>query len=174
MLKRLILRCQCGDPKATTEFIRRLRPLVRKIAYHYSNRCAEPLEDMEQEIWLGIFTALPEVDVRIGDPVQFLLKKGKWSALDRIKRRLRHLEEPVAEIYQPDIRSRVEEAVLAHCLREEIKGHLSPIQSTILDLLIAGYSATEVAQQLGCTPANVSYHLARIRRVYQRIEREIL
>ncbi len=47
---------------------------------------------------------------------------------------------------------------------EKLARALTPIQQNIVKLLLAGETCTSAAQSLGCTTANVSYHLGQVRR----------
>lgn len=165
-MRDLILRAKRGDRQATADLAGRLRGRVRGIALYYATRSPQDVDDIEQEVWLGILTAVREVDVSIGDPVQFLLKRGRWKALDSIKRSFRRREDAVEDMSMVRDHQQFEDGVLTACLVEELKQRLSDRQATIVDYLVAGRSGEEVAQILGCSPANVTYHVKRIRQEF--------
>ena len=166
-MRELIQKSRTGPGSARTALIERLQPRVRSLARYYAFRSANEAEDLEQEIWIGVLTALQEVDVTIGDPVAYLMKHGRWRALEAVKRLHRHREETLEPTDIRDLRSGPESAVMSSSLLEGLRSRLSDAQQQVLDGRLAGMSGNEMARSFGCTPANVSYHLRRIRQELQ-------
>jgi RNA polymerase sigma-70 factor (ECF subfamily) len=159
-------RARGGDPAALAALVLALRPRLEKMAAFYARRCGEEPDDLLQEAWLGLLEALPSLDVRIGAPEQYLIRRAKWRLLDWIKRsRLRRcasLEEAAVEtrVFPSE---EVQEAVLVGAFLER----LNPTQKKLLRCLLRGLTWRETGRVLGCTSANVAYHVRRIRRQYQ-------
>lgn len=47
-------------------------------------------EDIKQVFLIGVAEAIPHVDINIGDPVMYLIQKGKWSVLDLLRKHYRN------------------------------------------------------------------------------------
>lgn len=155
-----------GDPRAKKYLIESLRPRVAKMAAYYARQCGEDADDLLQEAWVGLLEALPQLDLHIGSPEQYLIKCARWKLLDAIKRaRVRRclpLEDDGADTL-PSPGSRAEETA---CV-SEFAGDLKPTQQAVLRCLLAGMTWRETGSVLGCTSANVAYYVRQIRRKYQ-------
>jgi RNA polymerase sigma factor (sigma-70 family) len=162
-MKELIEMSRYGHRDARNRLVTHLHPRVRRLARFYAYRSAHDADDLEQEIWVGVLTALKEVDTGIGDPVAYLMKHGRWRALEAVKRLHRHREEAVEPEDRRDPRATPESSAMNTVLVEHLRSRLSPAQRDVLEGRLAGMSGEEMASQFGCTPANVSYHLRRIR-----------
>ena len=168
-MRQLIALSRTGDGDARALLVSQLHPRVRRLARYYAFRSAHEADDLEQEIWLGVLSALQEVDVSIGDPVAYLMKHGRWRALEAVKRLHRHREEPLEPIEMGDPRGGPESAAVGSALLDHLRSRLSAPQREVLAGRLAGMSGEEMATQIGCTPANVSYHLRRIREELQSL-----
>lgn len=162
-MKQLIQMSRYGHDDARNLLVHQLHPRVRRLARFYAYRSAHDADDLEQEIWLGVLNALNEVNIEIGDPVAYLMKHGRWRALEAVKRLHRHREEPMEATEREDPRGTPENSAVNSVLVEHLRTRLSPAQQSVLEGRLAGMSGEEMAQHIGCTPANVSYHLRRIR-----------
>jgi RNA polymerase sigma factor (sigma-70 family) len=162
-MRDLIILSSKGNHSAKRLLVLLLKPRVRKLARYYAYHSAHEAEDLEQEIWIGVLTALQEVDVNIGDPVAFLMKHGQWRALEAVKRLHRHYEKAMefTETWHPQ--HSPESSVMSSNLLDILKAGLTPAQRMVLEGQLSGLSGEEMAESIGCTPANVSYHLRRIR-----------
>jgi len=129
-------------------------------------------EDLQQEMWLGLLQGLQEVDVTIGDPVCYLLKRGKWRLLEAIRRSERDRAESLDTGELLAARARFEDEVTSRWLTGRLWSRLREPQRAILDGLLKGYLQEELARSLGCTAANVSYHVRRIREGYHALAAE--
>ena len=168
-MKEIIELSRYGHHDARNVLIHHLHPRVRRLARFYAFRSAHDADDLEQEIWLGVLHALQEVNVEIGDPVAYLMKHGRWRALEAVKRLHRHREEPLEPTDRKDPRGCPESSAVNSMLIDTLKSRLSPAQREVLDGRLAGLSGEEMASHIGCTPANVSYHLRRIREELQTL-----
>jgi len=132
---------------------------------YYARCCGEDPDDLLQEAWLGMLEALPALDLYIGSPEQYLIKHARWRLLDAIKRaRIRRclpLEESLADDGPP-----VPETAMAVASVSEFTGQLKDNQRAVLGCLLDGLTWREVGDALGCTSANVAYHVRQIRRRY--------
>jgi RNA polymerase sigma factor (sigma-70 family) len=168
-MKDLIELSRGGHSDARKMLIHHLHPKVRRLARFYAYRSAHDADDLEQEIWLGVLSALQEVNVEIGDPVAYLMKHGRWRALEAVKRLHRHREEPLEPTDRRDPRSGPENSAVNSVLIDTLRSRLSAAQKDVLEGRLAGLSGEEMAHHIGCTPANVSYHLRRIREELQTL-----
>ena len=168
-----VMRARSGDPAATEEMIHTLRPRLTRMAAYYARRCREDADDLLQEAWAGLLEALPALDPGIGDPEQYLVQYARWRLLDAIKRAharrwvllLDQQIEP--EAIPPDIAATLDAIDLAAFLPR-----LTPTQRAVLTCLLAGLTWRETGAALGCTCANVAYHVRQIRGLYGRWKEE--
>ena len=160
-----------GNLAATEAVVDSLRPRIERMAAYYARRCGEDADDLLQEAWLGLIEALPALDLRIGSPEQYLIRRAKWRMLDAVKRarvrRCAALEEEALDLVAGGAQ---EEAVGRACVRE-FMGRLKAPQKAILDCLMAGLTWREAGTALGCTSANIAYHMRQIRRQYEEWSR---
>src|SRR5579875_1851773 len=56
------------------------------MAAYYARASGENADDLGQEAWVGLLDALPNLDLSIGTPEQYLLQCARWRLLDAIKR----------------------------------------------------------------------------------------
>ena len=158
-----IASARAGDPAARAAVVEDLRPRLERMAAYYARRCGEDGDDLLQEAWLGLLDALPSLDLRIGRPEQYLIQRAKWRLLDAVKRaRLRRcapLEDDAPPVWALD------DALESAAVREFSRG-LKASQRAVLDCLLAGLTWREAGNVLGCTSANVAYHVRQIRQRY--------
>lgn len=160
-----IERAREGDSDARSAVADSLRPRLERMAAHYARRCGEDADDLLQEAWVGLLDALPGIDTGIGCPRQYLLRRAKWRLLDHVKRsRLRRCA-PLEEEWLPHGEFGEHDALHRASAREFIR-QLTPAQRQIVDRLLEGKTWREVGTELGCTSANVAYHMRQIRRLY--------
>jgi RNA polymerase sigma-70 factor (ECF subfamily) len=163
-MKALIQQAQSGDPGARRQLVAALRPRLESMAGFYARRCGENYDDLLGEAWFAVFDALDITNITIGAPEQFLLKRARWRMLDYMKwarrRQCDGLESDdwagQAEDFAGGV---VEDGLVAKLLAV-----LSETQQTVLNGLLQGQTWREVAQGLGCSSANVAYHVRQIRR----------
>ncbi|NUL83476.1 MAG: sigma-70 family RNA polymerase sigma factor [Armatimonadetes bacterium] len=167
----LIEQARIGDRKARRELYESLRERIERMARHYALRCGEDACDLRQEAWLVVWESLQTVDTSIGDPRQYLLKRAKWRMLDYIKynRRRRHDALDGAEDSTYGC-AETEAVSSAHCT-QFIQG-LTARQQAIVQRLLEGDTWREAGERLGCTSANVAYHIRQIQSAYHRYDRE--
>jgi RNA polymerase sigma-70 factor (ECF subfamily) len=156
-----------GDPDATSDLVAALRPRLARMAAYYARCTGEDADDLLQEAWVGLLEALPNVDPRIGSAEQHLIQRARWRLLDAVKRaRVRRclpLEEDAAErLPGPDVQT-----ALALACVWEFTAQLKPVQRAVLSCLLSGLTWREAARTLGCSAANIAYHVRQIQRRYE-------
>ncbi len=167
-------RARAGEPAAVAAVVNHLRPRLTRMAGHYA-RCAQSdADDLLQEAWLGLLDALRELDITIGSPEQYLIQRAKWRLLDAVKRgRLRRclpLEEALLEtLADPD-----GDAGQAQAMAADFSRHLKTTQVAVLECLLIGMTWREAGDRLGCSSANIAYHVRQIQRQYERWEQRRL
>jgi len=144
-----------------------IKSRVEKMAAYFGRQCGVDADDLRQDAWVAVLETLPNLDPTVGSPEQHLLKRARWRILDSIRwqRRRQHLALTDLELNSAsylDPRSDVDLA--------ELQSRLTPIQKRILRGLLEGYTWREVGDIVGCTSANVAYHVRRIRQVYLELD----
>jgi RNA polymerase sigma factor (sigma-70 family) len=165
-----IQQAQSGDWDALCAIVEKLRNRIQSMADFYAMHCSEDAEDLTQEAWLGALEALRKVDTSIGDPQQFIIKHAKWRMLNFVKWNKRRQHEPLEELEEIDSSSypAIQEPSLASMHLSQFVNQLNGKQRVLVNLLLAGNTWREAASKLGCTSANVAYHVRQIQKVYLR------
>lgn len=165
MTRDSIERARSGDRRAKNHLVESLRPRLERMAAYYARCTGEDVDDLLQEAWLGLLDALPSLDTRIGRPEQYLIKRAKWRMLDAVKRaRIRRCA-PLDEDLALPVESGMDRAVDTASLSQFREG-LKDNQRAVLECLLDGLTWREAGSALGCTSANVAYHVRQIRRQY--------
>jgi RNA polymerase sigma factor (sigma-70 family) len=172
-MKSLIRKAQLGCPQARAQLAAALRPRLCSMARYYSRRGNLEYEDLLQEAWCAVFEALPETKLHIGEPEQFLLRRARWAVLDYLKWSLRRQMAPLDETFTGASTGSPAGEVDLRVTLGGVAEDLSPVQRQVMEMLMAGDSCTSAADKLGCTTANVSYHLAQVRRAVDKAFREV-
>ncbi len=147
----------------SSRMLETIKSRIEKMAAYFGRQCGVDADDLRQEAWVAVLETLPNLDPTVGSPEQHLLKRARWRILDSIRwqRRRQHLALSDLELNSAsylDPRSDVDLVAL--------QTRLTPIQKRILRGLLEGYTWREVGEIVGCTSANVAYHVRRIREVY--------
>ena len=137
------------------------------MAAFYARRCGEDADDLLQEAWVGLLEALPNLDPRIGSPADYLIQRARWRLLDAVKReRVRRCSRIDGETADRTGNPSAEHGPASACVLDFI-GRLNPTQRAVLKCLLDGLTWREAGVALGCTSANIAYHVRHIRREYQ-------
>jgi DNA-directed RNA polymerase specialized sigma24 family protein len=152
------------------EIVGALSTRIEKMAAYFGRVSGVDADDLRQDAWVAVFEMAPNLDCSIGSPEQHLLKRARWRILDSIRSQRRRQHLPLSEIPDHD-----------QCYTEswggadlaELNAGLSLIQRRILRALLEGYTWREVGALIGCTSANVAYHVRKIRAQYHAISSEI-
>lgn len=139
---------------------------IEKMAAYFGRRCGVDEDDLRQEAWVAVLETMPRLDMSVGLPEQHLLKRARWRMLDTIRRQRRRQHLALADVHPGaasylDPRSDVDLGAL--------QVRLTLVQQRILRGLLEGYTWREVGALVGCTSANVAYHVRRIREVYSEL-----
>jgi RNA polymerase sigma factor (sigma-70 family) len=165
-MKELIQNAQRGDWDAVCAIVDTLRERLTRMADFYAARCGEDAGDLLQESWLGALEALQDVDVSIGDPQQYLIKHAKWRMLDYIKWNRRRTHDSLDEIAL-DLPF-VDHDAFTSAYTSQFLEQLNHKQQTLVRLLYDGNTWREAGVKLGCTSANVAYHVRQIQRAFAK------
>ena len=171
-LSHVIERARQGDRGAREQISDLLRERVVRTAGHYASLTGLDRDDLQQEMWLGMLMGLQQVDVTIGDPLCYLFLRGKWRLLEAIRRSERERAESLEAGHALPDCSSFEDDVCSRWLALQLAGRLRGPQRDILNGLLQGYLQEELAQNLGCTAANVSYHVRKIREGFRSLAAE--
>lgn len=161
-----IHQAKTGSLRAREKLVEILRPRIVSMASYYGRKCGEDADDLLQEAWIGILEALPNLDMSIGSPEQHLILRAKWKLLDAVRReRVRrctsldalNLEFEEDKIPAPD------QAVESL----EFLNTLPPFRRAVLKYLMEGLTLREIGKALGCSSANIAYHVKSIRISYE-------
>ena len=166
-MQQILERAQRGETYAQTIVLERIQTRVEKMAAYFGRRCGVDEDDLRQEAWVAVLEMLPRLDLSVGSPEQHLLKRARWRILDSIRwqRRRQHL--PLADLH-PDAITHFDPPIGMDL--ELLRQRLTDIQWRILRGLMEGYTWREVGDKVGCTSANVAYHVRRIRDAYLALE----
>jgi RNA polymerase sigma factor (sigma-70 family) len=171
-LCQVIEQARQGDTRARQQISDLLRERVLRTAGHYASLTGMDHEDLQQEMWVGMLLGLQQVDVTIGDPLYYLFLRGKWRLLEAIRRSERERADSLECGASVPDRVKFEDEICSRLLTGRLEGRLRGPQRQILDGLLQGYLQEELAQSLGCTAANVSYHVRKIREGYRALAAE--
>ena len=161
----LFRRACAGEPRAVARVVDALRPRLTRLAAYYARRTGENADDLLQDAWLGVLEALPTLDVTIGSPEQYLLRQARWRLIDSVRRsharRCVPLEEAALHMLvdEPDL------AAMAW-VGEFARG-LKTTPQAVLHCLLRGLTWREAGDALGCTSANIAWHVRQIQRHYE-------
>ena len=165
-MKALILEAQRGNMAALCRLSDQLGDRVRSIAFRSTRATAEDFDDLLQEAWAGLLEALPEVQVAIGQPGEYLLKRARWRVLDYLKWQKRRYCDRLDATETTGVDDGPATEALSAASVRELFGRLTVTQQRVARLLSAGMTWREAADELGCASANVAYHVKVIRRAY--------
>ena len=167
-MNQTIIRAKGGDPTATAALVEALRPRLSRMAAHYARVCREDQDDLLQEAWAGLLEALPAVDPRVGSPEQYLIRYARWRLLDAIRRARLRQTDPLEED-APDARAySALENTTACIFVADFTSRLKATQRAVLACLLAGLTWREAGDLLGCSSANIAYHVRQIKQEYEK------
>lgn len=150
-----------GDARARERVVESLTSRVDSCSRYYARVAGADVDDLRQEMWLGILRALESVDVTIGDPSQYLLQQGRFALLTYLRRERRPRSSVPLEAEPVAFLSVEDEAVTSRAAGELIEG-LGDAGRQIVGFLLDGHTRSDVARIMSCSPANVTYHLRRV------------
>lgn len=163
-MRTTIARAQTGDERAKQALVKRLEARIQSMARYYSRVTGEDYHDLLGEAWLAAFEALEVVDMAIGEPEQFLLKSARWKVLDFVKWSHRRKTDDTLLPDTAVLEQGIAPDVINRTMVREAQTHLSDTQCEVLEGLLQGRTMRELAGSMGCTSANIAYHVGCIRR----------
>lgn len=172
-----VQKAKLGDTRAQEKLRRSLTPRLESLAGYYASRTGMDANDLLQEAWVAVYEVLPTVDTTIGTPSQYLLKHARWQILDHIrwnKKRSHDALDDMAveteEVAQNNFATRANlpgaDEVETRLMLETLETRLNTRQKAILKGLLEGRTWRQIGDSLGCTSANVAYHVRGIRQAY--------
>jgi RNA polymerase sigma factor (sigma-70 family) len=169
-----MIRARSGDAAAQDSLRETLRPRLESLAGYYASRTGMEAADLLQEAWVAVFEALPTVDVNVGTPTQFLLKHARWQILDHIRWNKRRTHDALDDTFSETVEAADGQGgsrpsasdVETKMLVEDLERRLNARQKDILHGLLDGWTWRQIGDSLGCTSANVAYHVRGIRQAY--------
>lgn len=158
-----------GALDAAEALMTSVRPRLLRMAAYYAYTCQEDPDDLLQEGWAGVLAALPNLDIRIGDPQQYLLRYARWRMLDAVRRAFaqRHVlleHDDLERLLTTDETDEVLEQVTVAAFLQQ----LTPVQQGVVRCLLRGFTWREAGDVLGCSSANIAYHVRQIKDKYTR------
>lgn len=168
-MRTTIERARLGDEAARRKLAVALWPRLQSMSRHYARLTHEDAEDLLGEAWCAVFDALEEIDMSVGEPVCYLVQRARWRMLDYLKwaRRRQHQciddHPPVAD------HADVPEAVAVLAQLADLLASLTDTQRIILVRILRGETWREIAASLGCSAANVAYHMRQVRRRWEEV-----
>lgn len=154
----------CVDD-SQNELLGSIKERVERMAVYFGRTCSVDSDDLAQDAWVAVLEMLPRLDGSIGAADQHLIKRARWRMLDSIRShsRRRHLcyDDLEMAAAAPDVAGNIDVAMLIETL--------PVMQQRILRALMEGYTWREVGKLVGCSSANVAYHVRKIREVYNTL-----
>lgn len=169
-------RAKNGEKLAQDRLRQALTPRMESLAGYYASRTGMDANDLLQEAWVAVYEVLPSVDTSIGTPTQYLLKHARWQILDHIRWNKKRSHDAIedmpvetAELAQNNVATPnlgVASDVETRLLIEDLQERLNVRQKAILKGLMDGHTWRQIGDELGCTSANVAYHVRGIRQAF--------
>lgn len=160
------MRVRAGDPQAVDAVMKLLTPRVQRMGGYYARRTGYERDELVQEGLMAIVEGMSAAAVRFEAPEMHLVRLARWRMLDWIRRSRRRrnaaLEQECAAIDHELAQAGEQMDV------NQFVARLSPRQAQIACGLMDGWNWREVAAQMGCSSANLGYHLRKIRAEYSR------
>lgn len=157
---------RAGEPSALAALVDQLAPRLTRMAAYYARCTGEPRDDLLQEAWQGLLEGLACLDPAIGSPVQYLVLRARWRLLSFVRAaRLRRCL-PLRDVILCD-----DPALIGADNAMDLANFQATLraqQQDVLDCLRSGLTWRQTGQVLGCSSANVAYHVRQIRRQYQQ------
>jgi len=160
--------CPTESLPATDTVLCQLEDRVEQMADYYAHCFRLDRDDLAQDAWLAVFEALREFDPAIGELKPYLVQRARWRILDAIKYAISRKssglnagsDDPAFLVFADEAGAEV----------AEFLAHLTPFQRQILACLMDGRTWRDTGDMLGCTSANIAYHVREIRRRYRCFE----
>lgn len=165
-MKTLITEAKRGNTTALCRLSDELGDRVRSIAAKYTRVTSEDFDELLSEAWAGLLEALPEVEVGIGEPEEYLLKRARWRVLDYLKYQRRRQCDRLDSVGAGPVAEGPAREAVGLVSVEELFCRLTETQRRVALMLLNGMTWREAAAELGCASSNVAYHVKVIKRAY--------
>jgi DNA-directed RNA polymerase specialized sigma24 family protein len=142
--------------------IHELHARIARMAAFYARCSGIDADDLLQDAWVCVLEAQHQHD-GTGLLKPWLIRRARWRMLDVIKHH-RFRQMPGVEDCDGAAEWVGDDSVLE---TKEFAEQLSGLQQRILRSLVNGRTWREAGAELGCTSANIAYHVREIRRRYQ-------
>jgi DNA-directed RNA polymerase specialized sigma24 family protein len=143
--------------------IHELHARIARMAAFYARCSGIDADDLLQDAWLCVLEAQRQPDSCAVPLAPWLIRRARWRMLDVIKHH-RFRQMPGATDGDGAAAWVADDSVLE---TNEFAEQLSTLQQRILRSLIGGRTWREAGAELGCTSANIAYHVREIRRRYE-------
>lgn len=167
---RTLERARNGEAAATGAVVEGLRGRIARLAAYYASRSAEEPGDLEQEAWVAVLEAIPRVRLDVGDPRQYLIKAGRWRMLNYLNEQAGRRHDAIPDDFDEPIAAQAPARAATGEVLDRIFERLTDRQAVVLRALLAGHTSAEIARLLGCSTANIAWHVGRIRDVYRGLQ----
>ena len=131
------------------------------MARFYARRAGQDADDLLQEAWIGVIQAWNRLDETIGQPEQFLIRHARWRLLTVARRHRGRMMPPL-----PQDTPTVDRHLQGVALRADSAdacARLAPRHREIVACLQQEMTWRQIGTRLGCTSANIAYHMRQIR-----------
>jgi RNA polymerase sporulation-specific sigma factor len=189
----LIQRARLGERSAQEELVRKYTPLVRHIVRNYYARFLE-FDDLMQEGLIGLLHAIREYDgekyeVKFSSFAYICVIRKVYNVIKHTngtKHRVLNdavslfnfvnldetrivLDVVASEDAEVDPAKVVEREFISARVEQVLQSHLSELEYTVIRLLLAGYSYTDLERQLGVGAKVIDNARTRVRLKLKRI-----
>lgn len=168
----LVGRARAGDPVAREELVKKYTPMVKHIVRHHYASFLD-FDDLTQEGLIGLLGAIDEYrpdafDVKFSSFAYVCIIRKVYNAIKRTNgNKHRALNEAVSlygfvnadgtrtvldrldDHRQPDPLESVSEKLMEQQLTRLLRGHLSLLEYTVINLILQGYAAAEIERVIG-------------------------
>ncbi len=189
----LIQRARLGDRSAQEELVRKYTPLVRHIVRNYYARFLE-FDDLMQEGLIGLLHAIREYDgekydVKFSSFAYICVIRKVYNVIKHTngtKHRVLNdavslfnfvnldetrivLDVVASEDAEVDPEKVVEQEFVSARVEQVLQSHLSELEYTVIRMLLAGYSYTDIEERLGVSAKVIDNARTRVRLKLKRI-----
>lgn len=189
----LIQRARHGDHSAQEELVRKYTPLVRHIVRNYYARFLE-FDDLMQEGMIGLLHAIREYDgerydVKFSSFAYICVIRKVYNVIKHTngtKHRVLNdavslfnfvnldetrivLDVVASEDLEVDPEKVVEQEYVTARVEQVLRNHLSELEYTVIRMLLAGYSYTDIERELNVSAKVIDNARTRVRLKLKRI-----
>ena len=179
--EKLVELAKSGNEKATNSLLTRMQPFVFYIAKAYENKGIE-LADLTQEGMIALIKALrtynSEMNVKFKTYANSCINNHLSSTIRRLYRKRQIPIDKIISINKVSLQNTVSgpedlfiENETGSDLMGKLRTQLSDLEFEIFKKYLSGYSAAEIADNLGINVKSVSNALYRIRQKFHSLNK---